>query len=81
MLQYLARMEQGQKFKVLFSSLGTSAKEVEKLLHVTPRTIHNWIGGSVHPPYMNVRSLRLHLRYELCPTKLAKVDLLPPASR
>lgn len=58
-------MEQGQQFKALYSSLGFSADEAAQLLHVTTRSVHNWVSGSVPVPYMAVKLLRLMLRYEL----------------
>ena len=58
-------MEQGLKFKALYSSLGYTAADVAKFLHVSPRSVHNWVSGSVMVPVMAVKLLRLHLRYEL----------------
>jgi hypothetical protein len=58
-------MEQGRQFKALYSSLGFSAYEAAQLLHVTTRSVHNWVSGSVPVPYMAVKLLRLMLRYEL----------------
>ncbi|MBU6503469.1 MAG: phage protein [Burkholderiales bacterium] len=36
-----------------------------KLLHVTPRTLHNWIAGRHDIPYAAFKLLRVLLRYEL----------------
>lgn len=36
-----------------------------KLLHVTPRTLHNWISGRYDIPYAAFKLLRVLLRYEL----------------
>jgi Phage protein len=58
-------MEQGRQFKALYASLGFNASEVAKLLHVTPRSVHNWTSGAVPVPFMAVKLLRLMLRYEL----------------
>ena len=58
-------MEQGRQFKALYSSLGFSADEAAQLLHVTTRSVHNWVSGSVPVPYMALKLLRLMLRYEL----------------
>lgn len=58
-------MEQGRAFKALYSSLGYSTADVAKFLHVSPRSVHNWVSGSVMVPVMAVKLLRLHLRYEL----------------
>lgn len=60
-----SRADQGRRFKGLFRSLGLTAADAAKVLHVTPRTIHNWTSGAVPVPPMAVRLLRLHLRYEL----------------
>ncbi len=58
-------MEQGLAFKALYSTLGYSTTDVAKFLHVSPRSVHNWISGKVMVPVMAVKLLRLHLRYEL----------------
>ena len=60
-----SRADQGRRFKGLFTSLGLTAADAAQILHVTPRTIHNWTSGVVPVPPMAVRLLRLHLRYEL----------------
>ncbi len=36
-----------------------------KLLHVTPRTLHNWIAGRHDIPYAAFKLVRVLLRYEL----------------
>lgn len=59
------RMEQGRQFKALYASLGFNASEVAQLLHVSTRSVHNWVSGSVPVPFMAVKLLRLMLRYEL----------------
>jgi hypothetical protein len=38
---------------------------VAKLLHVTPRTLHNWNSGRYDIPYAALKLLRVLLRYEL----------------
>jgi hypothetical protein len=38
---------------------------VAKLLHVTPRTLHNWNSGRYDIPYAAFKLLRVLLRYEL----------------
>lgn len=58
-------MEQGRQFKALYSSLGFSTDEAAQMLHVSTRTIQNWISGAVPVPYMALKLLRLMLRYEL----------------
>lgn len=59
------RMDQGRQFKALYASLGFNASEVAQLLHVSTRSVHNWVSGSVPVPFMAVKLLRLLLRYEL----------------
>lgn len=58
-------MDQGRQFKALYASLGFNASEVAQLLHVSTRSVHNWVSGSVPVPFMAVKLLRLMLRYEL----------------
>lgn len=45
--------------------MGLSLDDVAKLLHVTPRTLHNWNSGRYDIPYAAVKLLRVLLRYEL----------------
>lgn len=59
------RKEQGQDFRRLYASLGFSTDDAAQLLQVSRRTIHNWTSGTVPVPYMAVKLMRLHLRYEL----------------
>ncbi len=59
------RMDQGRQFKALYASLGFNASEAAQLLHVSTRSVHNWVSGSVPVPFMAVKLLRLMLRYEL----------------
>jgi transcriptional regulator with XRE-family HTH domain len=58
-------MEQGQRFKALYASLGFSVDDAAKFLQVTPRTVQLWITGRVRVPYMAMKLMRLHLRYDL----------------
>ncbi|WP_370654572.1 VC1465 family Xer recombination activation factor [Hydrogenophaga sp.] len=53
------------KFKATYSSLGLSVDDVAKLLHVTPRTLHNWNSGRHDIPFASFKLLRVLLRYEL----------------
>ncbi|MDZ4397366.1 VC1465 family Xer recombination activation factor [Hydrogenophaga sp.] len=53
------------KFKTTYSSLGLSVDDVAKLLHVTPRTLHNWNSGRHDIPFASFKLLRVLLRYEL----------------
>ncbi len=45
--------------------MGLSIDDVAKLLHVTPRTLHNWNSGRYDIPYAAFKLLRVLLRYEL----------------
>jgi DNA-binding transcriptional regulator YiaG len=38
---------------------------VANLLHVTPRTLHNWNSGRYDIPYAAFKLLRVLMRYEL----------------
>lgn len=58
-------MEQGRKFKAMFSSLGLTVADVAKFLQVSPRTVQLWISGRVRIPFAAFKLLRLQLRYEL----------------
>lgn len=59
------RMEQGRKFKAMFSSLGLSVVDVANFLQVTPRTVQLWVSGRVRIPFAAFKLMRLQLRYEL----------------
>lgn len=58
-------MEQGRKFKAMFSSLGLTVADVAKFLQVSPRTVQLWVSGRVRIPYAAYKLMRLQLRYEL----------------
>lgn len=58
-------MEQGRKFKAMFSSLGLSVVDVANFLQVSPRTVQLWVSGRVRIPYAAYKLMRLQLRYEL----------------
>lgn len=58
-------MEQGRKFKAMFSSLGLSVVDVANFLQVTPRTVQLWVSGRVRIPFAAFKLMRLQLRYEL----------------
>lgn len=59
------RMEQGRKFKAMFSSLGLSVADAANFLQVSPRTVQLWVSGRVRIPYAAYKLMRLQLRYEL----------------
>lgn len=48
-----------------YSRLGLKPADVAKLLHVSERTVHNWVAGSVRVPYAAYKLLKLQLHYEL----------------
>lgn len=58
-------MEQGLKFKAMFSSLGLSVVDAANFLQVSPRTVQLWVSGRVRIPYAAYKLMRLQLRYEL----------------
>jgi transcriptional regulator with XRE-family HTH domain len=55
----------GARFKVLCADAGLSIAETAKALHVTPRTVRNWISGRVGIPYAAYRLVRILGRWEL----------------
>lgn len=59
------RADHALRFRAQCGALGLSAIEAAKLLHVTPRTVHNWFSGRVRPPYVAVKLLRLMHHMEL----------------
>jgi hypothetical protein len=58
-------MEQGRKFKAMFSSLGFTVADVANFLQVSPRTVQLWVSGRVRIPHAAYKLMRLQLRYEL----------------
>lgn len=58
-------MQRANRFKATYASLGLTVADVGKLLHVTPRTLHNWIAGRCDIPYAAFKLLRVLLCYEL----------------
>jgi DNA-binding transcriptional regulator YiaG len=59
------RAQLAQRFKTTYASLGLSIDDVANLLHVTPRTLHNWNSGRYDIPYAAFKLLRVLMRYEL----------------
>lgn len=59
------RAQRAQRFRTTYASLGLTRLDVAKLLHVTPRTLHNWVSGRCDIPYAAFKLLRVLLRYEL----------------
>ncbi len=47
------------------SGAGFNLADVAQLLHVSPRTVHNWFSGACAVPYSSWRLIRILGRYEL----------------
>lgn len=56
------RMEHAKRFRALLVELGLSHLDAAKLLHVSLRTLQNWLSGRHEVPYASLKLLRL-LRY------------------
>ena len=57
--------ERHDRFKVLFAQTGLGVDGLGKLLHVTPRTVRNWLSGSTAVPYAAFKLLRVLRGFEL----------------
>lgn len=55
----------GARFRIMCADAGLSIDQTAKALHVTPRTVRNWISGRVGIPYAAYRLVRILGRYEL----------------
>ena len=55
----------GARFKVMCADAGLSIDQAAKALHVTTRTVRNWISGRVGIPYAAYRLVRILGRWEL----------------
>ena len=55
-------MEHAKRFRALLAELGLSNLDAAKLLHVSLRTLQNWLSGRHEVPYASIKLLRL-LRY------------------
>lgn len=55
----------GLRFKYQLADAGLSPAEAAKLLHVTERTIRNWISGKVSVPYAAYKLVRVQRYFEL----------------
>ena len=62
------RMAHSIRFSALLAEQGLSLPEAAKLLHVSLRTLQNWLSGKHQIPYMAFKLLRL-LRYLELPGK------------
>lgn len=60
------RTEHAKRFRALLSDLGLNHLETAKLLHVSLRTLQNWLSGKHQIPYMAYKLLRL-MRYRELP--------------
>lgn len=59
------RAQLALRFRAMYQSLGLDLPGCAKLLHVTERTLHNWMSGKHDIPYTAYRLLRLLNRMEL----------------
>lgn len=55
----------GQRFKELFLQTGLGFEGVAQTLHVTPRTVRNWLSGKTSVPYSAYKLLRVQRYFEL----------------
>jgi transcriptional regulator with XRE-family HTH domain len=62
-LQHRAHI--GERFKELFLQTGLGLEGVAQTLHVTPRTVRNWLSGSTAIPYTAYKLLRVQRYFEL----------------
>ena len=56
------RMEHAKRFRALLADLGLKHPEAAQMLHVSLRTLQNWLSGRHEVPYSVLKLLRL-LRY------------------
>jgi len=61
-------MEQAKRFRSMLASFGLPHPEAAKLLHVSLRTLQNWLSGRHEVPYTAYKLVRL-LRYMELPGK------------
>ena len=59
-------MEHAKRFRALLAELGLSNLDAAKLLHLSLRTLQNWLSGRHEVPYASIKLLRL-LRYTELP--------------
>lgn len=52
-------MEHAKRFRALLADLGLNHPGAAKLLHVSLRTLHNWLSGRHEVPYADQKLLRL----------------------
>ena len=58
-------VQQGQKLRAIYRSLGWSRADCAKFLHVTERSLHNWESGRHAIPFAAYRLMRIHCGYRL----------------
>ena len=75
-------MQLASRFKAMYQSLGMDLAACAKYLHVTERTLHNWLSGKHDIPFATGNLLRLLNRMNLPgqPRHIRK-KLLSSASR
>ena len=59
------RVQQGQKLRSMYRSLGWSRADCGNFFHVTERCLRNWESGRREIPFWAFKLLRLHCGYEL----------------
>ena len=60
-----SRMQLAFRFKAMYQSLGMDLPACAKYLHVTERTLHNWMAGKHDIPFAAYKLLRLLNRMDL----------------
>ena len=55
-------MELAKRFRSMLADLGLKPAQAAKMLHVSLRTVHNWISGKHQIPVMAYKLLRM-MRY------------------
>lgn len=59
------RMEHAKRFRAMLAELGLSHLDAAKLLHISLRTLQNWLSGRHEVPYASYKLLRLLRHAEL----------------
>jgi DNA-binding transcriptional regulator YiaG len=60
-----SRMQLASRFKAMYKSLGMELAACAKYLHVTERTLHNWLSSKRYIPFATGNLLRLLNRMNL----------------
>ena len=53
------RAEHARRFRALLADLGLKHPDAAQMLHVSLRTLHNWLSGRHEVPYAAYQLLRL----------------------